>query len=245
MSSLVRSKNMDRIPVGTDSYRDFTRSGYRAAIQTGAVILRNLVWHSRSLMDFQARLLFVQNLKAYLSRCFLGSLIKHGFNQPILLDGIVATMVCLDILIEDLMLETGKKVATCPCLGSCESPQAIRDSRIRRTWRLVRDNPAMLYLVPECVDQSVFADCAPEADLDEIMDRFSLHPPVNIQKARLYSPMMMSELYQRRPFHGDPRLASTERGEALINAKANALADFIHQLKDGKVKLEKLKGTNA
>jgi creatinine amidohydrolase/Fe(II)-dependent formamide hydrolase-like protein len=46
--------------------------------------------------------------------------------------------------------------------------------------------------------------------------------------------MMMGELVEAGHL-GDPRLASSERGKALIDAKANALAQFIDLLKKDSV----------
>ena len=227
------------LPVGTDSIETY-EIGYRAAVQTGIVILP-LIWfgNSRSLMDFPGTIAIrPETLKDYLHDILL-SLIQHGFNHPILLDGHSGNYGVLDILIEDMMLETGKKVLHVRAWDLASVPKPPETPAYDGHGGL-SETSAMLYLVPDSIDRTMMADCAPEAELTKYGSVFPT-PSSKYSKGPVIFPMMMGEL-SKNGHHGDPRLASTERGEALINAKANALTDFIQKLKDGEVKWRNQKG---
>jgi len=219
-------------PVGTDSIETYA-IGLRAAQQTSTVILP-LVWfgNSRSLMDFPGSIgIRPEVLKDYLHDIIL-SLIKHGFHHPILLDGHSGNYGALDILIEDIMLETGVKTVHVRAwdLASIAKPT---ETPVYDGHGGLSETSAMLYLAPESVDMPAMQNCAPEADLSIYGSAFPV-PSSLYAKGPAIFPMWMGEL-ARDGHHGDPRLATAERGEALINVKAAALIEFITLLKDGAI----------
>ena len=216
-------------PVGTDSIETY-EIGLRAAQQTQTVILP-LVWfgNSRSLMDFPGSIgIRPMVLKEYVHDVIL-SLIKHGFSRPLLLDGHSGNYGALDILIEDVMLETGIKTLHVRAWDLASIPKPA-DTPAYDGHGGLSETSAMLYLAPDCVNREEMLDCAPEADLSQFGSVFPT-PSSKFAKGAIVFPMMMGELV-KEGHHGDPKQASAERGKALIDAKAMALAEFIDLLKN-------------
>ncbi len=216
-------------PVGVDSIETY-EIGLRAARQSQTLILP-LVWfgNSRSLMDFPGSVgIRPEVLKDYVHDVIL-SLIQHGFNRPLILDGHSGNYGVLDILIEDILLETGLKVLHVRAWDLASIPKPAGTPTYDGHGGL-SETSAMLYLVPDCVDRLAMQDCAPQADLSPHGSVFPT-PSSAFAKGAVVFPMMMGEL-AADGHHGDPRLASAERGKALIDAKANALAEFINLLKN-------------
>jgi len=219
-------------PVGTDSIETY-EIGLRAAHQTQTVILP-LVWfgNSRSLMDFSGSIgIRPEVLKNYVHDVVL-SLIQHGFNRPLILDGHSGNYGALDILIEDILLETGVKTLHVRAWELASIPKPAETPAYDGHGGL-SETSAMLYLEPDCVDREAMLDCAPEADLSPFGSVFPT-PSSSFAKGAVVFPMMMGELV-KDGHHGDPRRASAERGKALIDAKANALTEFITLLKNDRL----------
>lgn len=220
-------------PVGTDSIETY-EIGYRAAVKADVLILP-LVWfgNSRSLMDFPGTIgIRPETLKNYLHDIAI-SLIQHGFHSPIFLDGHSGNYGALDILIEDIMLETGHKSLHVRAWDLASIPKPVETPQYDGHGGL-SETSAMLYLVPDCVDKEAMVDCKPEADLSRFGSVFPA-PSSLYSKGPIIFPMMMGEL-AKEGHHGDPRLATAERGEALIDVKAKALAEFLLQYKSGEIR---------
>jgi creatinine amidohydrolase/Fe(II)-dependent formamide hydrolase-like protein len=92
----------------------------------------------------------------------------------------------------------------------------------------------MLALCPDDVDRSKFTDSAPEIDLTRFGSVFP-SPSGLYSKGPIVFPLSMGEMV-KTGHHGDPGRGSRERGEALLKVKAEALAEFLKALKQGKVK---------
>jgi creatinine amidohydrolase len=219
-------------PVGTDSIETY-EIGLRAAQQADTVILP-LVWfgNSRSLLDFPGSIAIHPDiLKSYVREVLL-SLIRQGFNRPLLLDGHSGNYGALDILVEDIMCDVGLKVLHVRAWELASIPKPPDTPQYDGHGGL-SETSAMLYLMPDCVDQESMQDSSPEVDLTNFGSVFPT-PSSLYAKGAVVFPMMMGELVEAGHL-GDPRLASSERGKALIDAKANALAQFIDLLKKDSV----------
>ena len=216
-------------PVGTDTIETYA-IGLRAAEGAGVPILPP-VWfgNSRSFMDFPGTITVHPDiLRGYIHDIAL-SLIQHGFKQPIILDGHSGNYGALDILIEDLMVETGVKVLHVRAWELASVPKPTDTPKYDGHGGL-SETSAMLYLEPDSVDNDVMRDCAPEAELSDLGSVYPA-PSSLYAKGAVVFPMMMGELVEDG-HHGDPRPASAERGKALIEAKADALIGFIELLKN-------------
>jgi creatinine amidohydrolase len=219
-------------PVGTDSIETY-EIGIRAAALTQTVVLPP-VWfgNSRSLMDFPGTIgIRPEVLKNYVHDVIV-SLIQHGFMRPLVLDGHSGNYGALDILVEDIFLETEVKTLHVRAWELASIPKPANTPAYDGHGGL-SETSAMLYLAPDCVDREAMQDCAPEADLSPNGSVFPT-PSSAFAKGAVVFPMMMGELVKDGHF-GDPRQASAERGKALIDAKANALAEFITLLKNDRL----------
>jgi creatinine amidohydrolase len=211
-------------PLGTDTIETYA-IGLRAAELVGAVVTPP-VWfgNSRSLMDFPGSIgINPEVLKAYVHN-IVTSLIYHGFNRPLILDGHSGNYGILDVLIEDLMLEMGVKTLHVRAWELASVPKPKETPSYDGHGGL-SETSAMLYLEPESVDREAMRDSEPRAELSEQGSVFPT-PSSKYAKGAVVFPMMMGELAEDG-HHGDPLLASAERGRALIEAKAEALGRFI------------------
>jgi creatinine amidohydrolase len=221
------------LPLGTDSLETF-EIGTRAAEAAGVVIAPP-IWYgnSRAYLDFPGTVAVrPEVLKEFVKDVAL-SLVKHGFNKLVILDGHGGNYGILDILVEDLHLETG--VLACHVrawdMATVPKPEGVRpyDGHGGSS-----ETSVMMYLCPQDVHEDEFADSSPEIDLTRYGAVFpgpsSLYSkgPVNIA-------LRMGEMVERG-HHGDPTWGDRDRGEALITAKANALAEFLGALKDNRIR---------
>ena len=230
------------LPIGTDSVETY-EIGYRAA-QKARVVILPLVWfgNSRSFMDFPGTVAIrPETLKLYLHD-ILTSLIQHGFSRPMILDGHGGNYGILDVLIEDIMLETGVKVAHIKCwdLATLPKPEGVPpyDGHGGSS-----ETSVMMYLYPADVDMSRFTDAKPEIELTRFGSIFP-EPSSLYSKGPARFPMMMGEMTELG-HHGDPGFASPERGQALIEVKANALVEFLEAIKAGELQARNPESTKS
>ncbi len=151
------------LPTGTESIR-LMKSVCRQQ-KKQVFVITPLVWfgNSRSLMDFPGTNYSQSGFPQDVCARRLLSLVKHGFDRPIILDGHGGNYGIFDILIEDIMLEHQLKPSMCG-LGTCNIAQACRCAALRWTrWFL--ETSAMLHLCPEDVDTHRFSDSKPEIEL--------------------------------------------------------------------------------
>jgi len=220
------------LPVGTDSIETY-EIGLRAARQTG-VLIAPLVWYgnSRSFMDFPGSIGVRPEVLRELMKDIALSLLHHGFDKLVLLDGHGGNYGALDVLIEDLHLETRALVCHVRVweLATVPKPEGtpVYDGHGGSS-----ETSVMLALCPEDVDRSKFKDSAPDIDLTRYGSIFP-SPSGLYSKGPIVFPLSMGEMVSAG-HHGDPRLGSAERGDALLKVKAEALAEFLEALKQGKV----------
>ena len=77
------------------------------------------------------------------------------------------------------------------------------------------------------------SNSAPEIDLTPMGSVFP-SPSGKYSKGPIVFPLSMGEMVEAG-HHGDPAKGSAERGEALMAVKAEALAEFLVALKEGKI----------
>jgi creatinine amidohydrolase len=222
------------LPLGTDSIETY-EIGLRAARQA-KVVITPLIWfgNSRSFMDFPGTIAITpETLKMY-TRDVLLSLIRHGFTRPIILDGHGGNYGILDVLIEDVMLERGVKTFHVRSweLATLPKPKEIP---VYDGHGGSSETSVMLYLCPSDVNKEHFIDSKPEIELTQFGSVFP-EPSGLYSKGPAKYPLMMGDMVSAG-HHGDPRFGNSERGEALINVKVNALIEFITALKNNEVQI--------
>ena len=224
------------MPTGTDSIETY-EIGLQAARKAGVVITPP-VWfgNSRSFMDFPGTITVnPDTLKLYVRDVVL-SLVKHGFNHPIILDGHGGNYGVLDILVEDLMLEQHIRALHVRCWELATLPKPAGTPAYDGHGGS-SETSAMLHLCPEDVDVSKFHDSKPEMELTKFGSIFP-SPSGMYSKGPAVLPAMMSEMV-KDGHHGDPKFGSAERGKDLLKVKIDALVELLEALKHGEIKFRK------
>jgi creatinine amidohydrolase len=226
------------LPVGTDSIETY-EIGLHAAQQVGAVITP-LIWfgNSRSFMDFPGTIsVDPDTLHAY-TRDVALSLIQQGFDKIILLDGHGGNYGILDLLIEEIHLDT--KAVICHVraweLATIPKPDGVPDYDGHGGSS---ETAVMRVLSPEDVDEDKFIDSPPDIDLTDFGAVFP-SPSGPYSKGPAVFPLSMGEMVEHG-HHGDPKWGTAERGEALLKVKVEALVEFLQALKDEKYNWRGLK----
>ena len=141
------------LPVGTDSLETY-EIGLRAA-REAKVVITPLVWYgnSRAFMDFPGTITIRPEVLQELTRDVALSLIHQGFDKIILLDGHGGNYGILDILIEEIHLETSALICHVRAweLASVSKPEGTPayDGHGGSS-----ETSVMLVLCPEDVDES-------------------------------------------------------------------------------------------
>ncbi len=221
------------LPVGTDSIETF-EIGLRAAKEAG-VVIAPLVWYgnSRSFMDFPGSIGVRPEVLKELVKDIALSLFHHGFDRIVILDGHGGNYGILDTLIEEVHLETGTLICHARAweLATLPKPEGTPDHDGHGGSS---ETSVMLALCPQDVDRTKFVDSAPEIDLTRFGAVFP-SPSGMLARGPITFPLSMGEMVEAG-HHGDPARGSSERGEALIRVKTEALVEFLLALKQGKVR---------
>lgn len=221
------------LPVGTDSIETY-EIGLRAA-EIAGVVITPPIWfgNSRSFMDFPGTITVRPDTLKLFTKDVIVSLIKHGFDKPIILDGHSGNYGIMDILIEDIMLEHGVKVPHVHCweLATLPKPEGTPpyDGHGGSS-----ETSVMMYLCSSDVIEDRFVDSKPELELTKYGSIFP-SPSGLFSKGSANFPMMMGEMV-KLGHHGDPHFGSAARGKDLIAVKVSALVEFINSLRAGEIK---------
>ncbi len=224
------------LPVGTDSIETY-EIGLRAA-REAEVVITPLVWYgnSRAFMDFPGTITIRPEVLQELTRDVALSLIQQGFDKIILLDGHGGNYGVLDLLIEEIHLDTSALICHVRAweLASVPKPEGTPpyDGHGGSS-----ETSVMMVLCPEDVDESKFVDSPPDIELTKYGSVFP-SPSGAYSKGPVVFPLSMGEMVEHG-HHGDPQWGSKERGEALMRVKVEALVEFLKELKAGKIKWRK------
>ena len=220
------------LPVGTDTAETYAIA-LRAAQATG-VLVTPPIWfgNSRLFLDFPGTVSVRPEVLKGLMRDVALSLIRHGFETIIILDGHGGNYGILDLLVEELHLET--RALACHVraweLATLPKPAGTPDYDGHGGSS---ETSAMLALSPEDVHREQFADSAPEVELTRLGSVFP-SPSGVLSKGPITIPLSMGEMVSLG-HHGAPRFGSAERGETLLQVKAEALVEFIQAVKAGRL----------
>ncbi len=224
------------LPLGTDSIETI-EIGYRAAIEAKVVIVPP-IWYgnSRSFMDFSGTVSVRPEILREFVKDVALSLISHGFDKPVILDGHGGNYGILDLLAEDLHLEAGVLACHIQCwdLATLPKPETIPPYDGHGGYS---ETSAMMYLCPDDVDESKFVDSKPEMELTKHGSGFPA-PSSLYSKGAAKIALSMGEMVEHG-HHGNPRFASKEKGQALIEVKTKALIEFLLALKNNEISYRK------
>jgi creatinine amidohydrolase len=222
------------LPLGTDSIETI-EIARRAAAQA-RVVLVPPIWfgNSRGLLDFPGTIALRPETLKEVVNDVLACLIRHGFNRPVILDGHGGNYGILDLAAEDLHLDSGALVCHIRCwdLATLPKPEGVPpyDGHAGSS-----EISAMLRLCRADVHLDQFSDSKPQIEPTRFGSVFP-GPSNMLSRGPVTIPLSMSEMVECG-HHGDPRWASAERGEALLQVKAEALSDFLLALKSGQIVL--------
>ncbi len=224
------------LPVGTDSIETYEIARL-AAIQAEVVLLP-LVWYgnSRAFMEFPGTITLQPDTLGKVIKDIALSLIHHGFRKPVIVDGHGGNYGILDLIAEDLHLETGALATHVRAweMGSVPKPEGIPPYDGHGG---LSETSAMMYLVPEEVAEDKFVDSKPVVDLSRFGSVFP-SPGGQLSKGPAVFSLTMGEMVEAG-HHGDPKWATAERGKALIEAKAKGLTEFLLALKQDRIVFRK------
>lgn len=224
------------LPVGTDSIETY-EIGLRAAKQAGVVIAPP-VWYgnSRAFMAFPGSVGVRPEILKGLVRDIALSLLRHGFDKLVILDGHGGNYGAMDELVEEIHLETGALICHAKAweLATLPKPEGTPayDGHGGSS-----ETSVMLALCPEDVDPQRFEDSAPEISLTDFGSVFP-SPSGLLSRGPIVFSLSMDEMVEAG-HHGDPGKGSRERGEALLKVKVEALVEFLLQLKQGAIRWRK------
>lgn len=154
-----------------------------------------------------------------LLRCLCRSVVRHGFRRIFLLNGHGGNRFALRVVVDELSMELGAAMAT----ATYWEPAAGRMARILEQQPGVQhaceaETSMVLALRPELVDAARFAEA-----------RFAEPAHAVTQRGG----HVWRSFAERTPTGviGDPTVASAEKGERLLDAAAEAIAELL--LDDG------------
>ena len=224
------------LPVGTDSIETI-EIARRAAVEVGAV-LAPPIWYgnSRGFMDFPGTVTLEPETLRAVIKDVLMSLIKHGFNKPVILDGHGGNYGMSIIAAEDLHLQTGTLVSHVRAwdMATLSKPKELPTYDGHGGYS---ETSVMLYLCPEDVDKAQYVDSAPEVEITKYAGAFP-SPSSLYGKGAVTLPLMMGQMV-KIGHHGDPHLATAEQGKGLIEVKTAAVVEYLQALKANQIKLRK------
>ncbi len=226
------------LPVGTDSIETYEIARL-AAIQA-EVVLTPLVWYgnSRAFMEFPGTVTLQPDTLGKVIKDIALSLIHHGFDKPVIVDGHGGNYGILDVVVEDLHLETGVLATHVRAweLGSIPKPEGVPPYDGHGG---LSETSAMMYLVPDDVAGDKFVDSKPVVDLTQFGSVFP-SPGGKLSKGPAVFSLTMGEMVELG-HHGDPKFSTAERGKALIEVKAKGLTEFLLALKQNQIIIRKAK----
>jgi creatinine amidohydrolase len=218
------------LPVGTDAIETF-EIGLRAAEEAGVVIAPP-IWYgnSRSFMDFPGTVSIRPEVLKELTKDIVLSLFHQGFDKLVILDGHGGNYGVLDILIEEIHLETSALICHVRAweLATIPKPEGTPEYDGHGGSS---ETSVMMFLCPEDVDESKFIDSSPDIELSRFGAVFP-SPSGIYSKGPISFPLSMGEMVEHG-HHGDPKFGSRERGEALLSVKIEALVEFLKIFKEG------------
>lgn len=210
------------LPTQVDSLLvgEIARRAARQAAATTPIVVAPTVWsglaeHHMSLggtlsLDFATFLALL--------RCICRSLVRQGFRRILLLNGHGGNIAALTVVVNELAVELNAPVATTSYwLLASEAFARILERQKTVRHACEAETSMLLAVAPELVDMARAAEAVGPTgrELGEVVGSDAVH--------RWRS-------FKSRTHHGvigDPRTANAEKGERLLTAAADAVAEVV------------------
>jgi len=208
-----------------------------AAKQAKVVVAPTIAYGStKQNMDFPGTLTIRPTILIEFVKDVVNSLITHGFDKIILLNGHGGNIPVLNIVAEEVVFQTGKFCCQVKCWELADLP-APKGTPSYDGHGGLMGTSHMLAIRPEDVYKDKYVDSKHEVELGDV--GCCIWPP---QKAPYYStipiPLMTGQCVKYGHF-GDPKYASAERGKKLLEESVKKLTKFITLLKSDELKWRK------
>lgn len=208
----------------------------RAAKEVGVVVAPTVPWgNSQQLINFPGTITLKSQTLIDLVKDIGHSLVRHGFDKTVILNGHGGNISVLDIAGEDLKWETGAFVCNIAVFDLASVPKPPGAPEID-SHAGSQEASVTMVLAPDDIDMeeagagSLCVDVPPKV---VPMPRVAgLKGPISIF-------VDLMEITKTGHF-GDPAFASKDRGEEVLGAWTNVLVEFLRQLKEDRIQLGRL-----
>ncbi|MCW4021171.1 MAG: creatininase family protein [Candidatus Bathyarchaeota archaeon] len=213
------------LPLGTDNFvlMEVIKRGVGLAAQEVKPVVAPLIpygWDEWAMKWPGTISLSNETSKAVL-RDVCVSLIRHGFEKIVIVDGCGANFMAVDPLVHELALETGAFIVHYkPSLSTTKLKQKIKETKIHDVHSGETET-------------SLAVACGVRARMD-LAEGYEGYPPFLTKIRKEYGAKgswPWPHLHESGAW-GDPSRASKEKGEKLLNCAAEKLADFLRELKE-------------
>jgi creatinine amidohydrolase len=205
-----------------------------AARAAGVVVAPTIPYgNSRQNIGFPGTIAIRPTILAEFVKDVCRSLVRHGFDKLIIVNGHGGNTQPLTIALEEVHYETGALVALVKCwqLASLPAPDGapLFEGHAGR-----QETEFMLVLRPDDVDREAFVFSAPTVQLGELGSVTpAQYNPMDSAANFLVTAWESTEYGH----YGDPSMATVERGHMVLDAWATNLAELLRGVKSGEIKI--------
>jgi creatinine amidohydrolase len=226
------------LPLDTDT-ASTVEPVLRAARETRVVVAPTIPWgNSRQNMPFAGTIALKNSTLVELVKDISKSLVYHGFNKIVIVNGHGGNIDPLNQAAEDIKYETGAFTCTVKCWELAQVP-APPGTPEYDGHAGSQETSLMLYLRPEDVDASKYVDSPPKVQLTKYGCVWP--PQYGAYDTSPVAIMLDAKECVEYGHFGNPKFASKERGQKVIEGWSKALAEFLKALKDDKIAYMKAK----
>jgi len=161
------------------------------------------------------------------------SLIHHGFDKIVIVNGHGGNLSPLNVAAEDIKYETGVFICTVKCWDLPGAPSPPPGTPEYDGHAGSQETSLMLYLRPEDVDVTKYVDSPPKVQLTKYGCVWS--PQYGPYDTAPIAIMLDATECVDYGHFGNPKFGSKERGQKVIEAWSKSLAEFLKALKEGKI----------
>ena len=221
------------LPMNTDTIST-EATVLRAAREAGVVVAPTIPYgNSRQNIGFPGTISIRPAILAEFIKDVCHSLVKHGFEKLVVVNGHGGNHHCLAVALEEVHYETSALVALVKCWALANLPAPAGAPPFEgHAGR--QETEFMLVLSPEDVDTSAYVVAPPTVELGEFG---SVSPPQYNPFDTPVSYLVSTWESTETGHYGDPAMATAERGHLVLDTWAANLAAVLGAIKAGHVKI--------
>lgn len=204
----------------------------RAAKEVRVVVAPTIPWgNSMQNMSFSGTITLKSSTLIELVKDVCKSFIHHGFNKIIIVNGHGGNISPINQAAEEIKYETGVFICHVKCweLAEVPAPPGVPEYDGHAGSQ---ETSLMLYLRPEDVDVTKYVDSPPKVGLTKYGCVWS---PQYWPYTSPVAIMLDAKECVEYGHFGNPKFASKERGQKVIEAWSKALAEFLKAVKEDKI----------